>query len=49
VRRTPYSTRGANRWTSFGLKELGNDFKIDGRRLKVSGVGPHPCALASSD
>jgi len=31
--------RGANRWISFGLKELGNGFKIDGRRLKVSGVG----------
>jgi len=31
--------RGANRWTSFGLKELGNGFKLDGRRLKVSGVG----------
>ncbi len=34
--------RGANRWTSFGLKELGNGFKIDGRRLKVSGVGRIP-------
>ncbi len=34
--------RGANRWTSFGLKELGNGFKIDGRRLKVSGVGRLP-------
>jgi len=34
--------RGANRWTSLGLKELGNGFKIDGRRLKVSGVGRIP-------
>ncbi len=34
--------RGANRWTSFGLKELGNGFKIDGRRLKLSGVGRIP-------
>jgi len=34
--------RGANRWTSFGLKELGNGFKLDGRRLKVSGVGRLP-------
>jgi len=31
--------RGANRWRSFGLKELGNGFSIDGRRLKVHGVG----------
>jgi len=34
--------RGANRWTSFGLKELDNGFKIDGRRLKVHGVGRIP-------
>lgn len=34
--------RGAHRWTSFGLKELGNGFSIDGRRLKVSGVGRIP-------
>jgi len=34
--------RGANRWTSFGLKELGNGFKIDGRRLRVFGVGRIP-------
>ena len=27
------------RWHSFGFKEYGNGFKIDGRRLKVSGVG----------
>lgn len=27
------------RWHSFGLKEYGNGFKVDGRRLKVSGVG----------
>ncbi len=34
--------QGANRWTSFGLKELGNGFKIDGRQLKVPGVGRIP-------
>jgi len=34
--------RGANRWRSFGLKELGNGFSIDGRRLKVHGVGRLP-------
>jgi putative transposase len=31
--------KGRNRLDSFGLKELGNGFKIDGRRLKVSGMG----------
>lgn len=31
--------KGRNRFDSFGLKEYGNGFKIDGRRLKVSGVG----------
>lgn len=31
--------RGANRWCSFGLKEYGNGFSLDGRRLKVHGVG----------
>ena len=31
--------RGRNRWRSFGFKELGNGFKIDGRRLKLSGIG----------
>jgi putative transposase len=31
--------KGRNRYDSFGLKELGNGFKIDGRRLKVSGIG----------
>jgi len=34
--------RAASRWTSFGLKELGNGFKIDGRRLKVHGIGRIP-------
>ncbi len=34
--------RGAHRWTSFGLKEVGNGFKSDGRRLKVHGVGRIP-------
>lgn len=31
--------KGRNRWRSFGYKEYGNGFKIDGRRLKLSGIG----------
>jgi len=31
--------RGQGRFNSFGLKELGNGFKLDGRRLRVSGIG----------
>ncbi len=31
--------KGRNRWRSFGFKELGNGFKVDGRRLKPSGIG----------
>jgi len=31
--------KGRDRFDSFGLKELGNGFKIDGRRLKLSGIG----------
>jgi putative transposase len=31
--------KGRNRFRSFGLKEYGNGFKLDGRRLKVSGIG----------
>ncbi|MGE5375174.1 MAG: RNA-guided endonuclease InsQ/TnpB family protein [Bacteroidota bacterium] len=31
--------KGKNRFDSFGLKEYRNGFKIDGRRLKVSGIG----------
>jgi len=31
--------KGYHRFQSFGLKEYGNGFKLDGRRLKVSGVG----------
>ncbi|UFP95629.1 RNA-guided endonuclease InsQ/TnpB family protein [Gloeobacter morelensis] len=31
--------KGRNRFRSFGFKELGNGFKIDGRRLKLFGVG----------
>ena len=31
--------KGRNRWRSFGFKELGNGFKVDGRRLKLSGIG----------
>ena len=31
--------KGRNRWHSFGWKELGNGFKVDGRRLKLSGIG----------
>lgn len=34
--------RGRDRYDSFGLKELGNGFKIDGRRLKISGIGRVP-------
>jgi len=34
--------KGRNRFDSFGLKELGNGFKIDGRRLKLSGIGRIP-------
>ena len=31
--------RGRNRWRSFGFKEILNGFKVDGRRLKLSGIG----------
>lgn len=31
--------KSRNRFSSFGLKEYGNGFRLDGRRLKVSGVG----------
>ncbi|HNR03069.1 MAG TPA: transposase [Anaerolineaceae bacterium] len=31
--------KGQNRFDSFGYKEYGNGFKVDGRRLKLSGVG----------
>jgi putative transposase len=31
--------RGRNRFDSFGFKEHGNGFKVDGRRLKLSGIG----------
>jgi putative transposase len=31
--------KGRNRFRSFGFKELGNGFKIDGRRLRLSGIG----------
>ena len=31
--------KGQDQFASFGLKELGNGFKIDGRRLKISGIG----------
>ena len=31
--------RGRDRFDSFGFKELNNGFKIDGRRLKLSGIG----------
>ncbi len=34
--------KGKNRFSSFGLKEYGNGFKIDGRRLKLHGVGRIP-------
>ncbi len=31
--------KGRNRWHSFGFKEYGNGFRLDGRRLKLSGIG----------
>jgi len=31
--------KGRNQFDSFGLKELGNGFKRDGRRLEISGIG----------
>jgi len=31
--------KGRNRWRSFGFKQYGNGFKLDGRRLKLSGIG----------
>jgi putative transposase len=31
--------KGRQRWRSFGLKEYGNGFRLDGRRLKLSGIG----------
>ena len=31
--------KGRHRFDSFGLKEYGNGFKIDGRRLRVTGLG----------
>ena len=31
--------KGKNRFDSFGFKEYGNGFKVDGRRLKLSGIG----------
>lgn len=41
TRETPGYPRfkGRDRFDSFGLKEYGNGFKIDGRRLKISGIG----------
>lgn len=31
--------KGRHRFDSFGLKEYGNGFKLDGRRLRLSGIG----------
>jgi putative transposase len=31
--------KGRNRFAGFGFKEYGNGFKVDGRRLKLSGIG----------
>ena len=31
-----------NHWHSFGFKEYGNGFKLDGRRLKIAGAGRIP-------
>lgn len=34
--------KGRNQFASFGFKECGNGFRLDGRRLKVYGVGRIP-------
>lgn len=34
--------KGKNRFSSFGFKEYGNGFKIDGRRLRLYGIGRIP-------
>jgi putative transposase len=34
--------KGPSRFDSFGLKEYGNGFRVDGRRLKISGIGRIP-------
>lgn len=31
--------KGRNRFSSFGYKQLGHGFKLDGRRLRLSGIG----------
>lgn len=31
--------KGKNRFDSFGLKEYGTGFKLEGRRLRLSGIG----------
>jgi putative transposase len=31
--------KGCDRFDSYGLKEYGNGFKLDGRRLRLSGIG----------
>jgi len=31
--------KGRNRWRSFGFKAHGNGFRVDGRRVKLSGIG----------
>ena len=31
--------KGKHRFRSFGFKEYGNGFKVDGRRLKIAGIG----------
>jgi putative transposase len=31
--------KGRNRFDSFGLKEYGNGYKLDGRRLRLTGIG----------
>ncbi len=31
--------RGYHRFDSFGYKEYGNGFKVDGRRLRLTGIG----------
>jgi len=34
--------KGSHRFAGFGFKEYGNGFKVDGRRLRLSGIGRIP-------
>jgi putative transposase len=41
--------KSRNRFAGFGFKEYGNGFKVDGRRLKLSGIGRIAVPLAPPD